>query len=253
MKKLLLILFSLLLCPTWVQADSHRIEGTTNVEDTYVNSAQVDYNYGGKTTFEIVTTEVGLIRVKNVASELGAGATISACVCSLYVEIFGLTGTPVINAIRTFKPWVEGTQNDADPGVLGGCTWYDWDSDDYEWTTAGCACANDDGVDNSADDGVCDVSTRRDRKATAEGSQEITAHSTWYGFSISAALAQGWYDGTIEQEGITLQTSEGATQVIFHSTENASNQPHFTFTYTTEAPEGVDKPRKNIMSGGIVR
>jgi len=251
MKKILLILFLLFLCPTWVQGDTKKISGTTNVEDCKLSSGLPNANYGGSEEIKVEEEfNIMLIRVKNVASELGVGATITDCVCSLYVKSGGLLGTPLVSAWRVFKPWVEGTQD----GTTNppGATWNDWDNDDYEWTTAGAQCANDDGVDNSSDDGACDASTRRDRKATAESQVECATDATWYGWDISNELAQGWYDGSIEEEGILLWIEENFLVAQFHSTENASNQPHFTFTYTTAAA-GVDKPRKNIMSGGIVK
>jgi len=235
-------LVALLFCgQAW--ADVKKIEGTTNVEDSWMQSGFPDVNRGADDHF-IVSSYISIIRVKNVASELGVGATITGCVCSLYCYY---ETDATVSAYRVFKPWVEGTQDggEEEPGV----TWNDWDNDAYPWTDPGCACANDDGVDNSYTGANCNLAARRDRKATAEC--EVLVNATgWWAFTISTALAQAWYDGTANENGVLLTT--GANEAWFRSTEYGSNQPFFVFTYTSGAPpEG--KPGKNIMSGGIIK
>jgi len=250
---LVLLLFSLLLCPTWVQGDTKKISGTTNVEDACIKSASTIFNYGGATTLRTTTNYVGtyeysLIRVKNVASELGVGATNITAVCSVYC--YSNTEDDNIGAYRVFKPWVEGALDGGNPGEGEGCTWSDWSADTYEWATAGCGNADDEGEDNSGD------GTGADRKATAESSVDVIT-TGWYSWSISTELATGWYNQTIGERGIVLvgSTTNGAN--IFYSTEYTTDPslcPFFVFSYTSGAPpEGVDKPRKNIMSGGIVK
>ena len=205
--------------------DTKKIEGTTNVEDTRLRSASVPNAYGGAITFQSTAQDNALIRVKNVDTELGVGATISACVCSLYVTTVGTQGD--ISAYSIFKPWLEGNQDNANC-VDPGCSWEDWSCDTYEWTTGGCGSADDGGSDNSGD------GTGADRKATAEDIENVTAVDTWYAWNMSAALAQAWYDGTKNEEGIALIQTTDAT-VLYVSTEGASNQPFWVFTYTTGA------------------
>jgi len=205
--------------------DTKKITGTTNIEDAMIMSANAEKNYGGYDYLYSGVAYATLIRVKNVATELGANATISACVCSVYCN--AQTSIQDVSAYRVFKPWVEGDESGVDDDD-GDVTWSDWASDAYEWTTAGCNSADDEGVDNSGD------GTGADRKATAEDTESNVGSGNWYGFDISASLAQGWYDGTINEEGIILYS--GADYQRYSSTEYTSNQPFWVFTYTTGAP-----------------
>lgn len=212
--------------------DTKKIEGTTNVEDARIYSTNPDYNYGSNQGLRVEDVWSTLIRVKNVASELGVRANISACVCSLH----GGSGTvPVaFSAYRVFKGdslWNEGTLTGSDPADAafgeGVVTWNDWSNDGEEWTTAGCNSADDGGGDNSGD------GTGADRKATAEESVTITVTGTWCGIDVSAALAQDWYDGDANENGIVLiRTSGGYSS--FNSTEyvaTPSSRPFWVFTY----------------------
>lgn len=211
--------------------DTKVIEGTTNVEDAMLSAGLPDRDYGGAAYVMLLPNASGLIRVKNVASELGAGATISSCICSVYIFI-NTTNDAGVGAFSVFKPWKEGVGNGvncADPG----CSWEDWSCDTYEWTTEGCECARDGGVDNSYDGGVCNQDVRADRKATEESSTAITEVG-WTGFSVTASLAQSWYNATKNEEGILLK-GDGTGSNRFRSTEYTSEQPFWVFTYTTEA------------------
>ena len=171
----------------------------------------------------------GFIKVLNVASNLGAGATISACVCSLYVyQHVGPDTT--IHAYRVFKPWVEGD----DIGVNnddGDLTWNDWSSDANEWTTAGELSRDDGGSDNSGD------GTGADCKATPED-VAIPDDDTWMELNMSTELAQGWYDETMDENGVFLWYFRpfAATNAFMYSTEYTTDPslcPFWTFTYTT--------------------
>lgn len=207
--------------------DSKTIDGEANVEDAYIYISSPDNNYGGN---DAIIHYAGyreiLIRVKNVASELGGGATISAAVCSVYCYNHG--SSSAISAYSVFKPWIEGeyTGDNGDSGV----TYNDWAADADEWGTEGCLCARDAGVDNSNDDGAC-TDANADRKATAEGTETVDAEDTWFGWEVSSALAQAWYDGTKNEEGIFL-SGGAATFNYFTSTEWVTTQPFWVFTYT---------------------
>ena len=211
--------------------DSKTIDGTTNVEDTYIFSGATGINYGAKITLTSTSTSSMLVRVKNVDTELGVDATISACVCSLYCSNNVSDGT--LSDYVVFKPWNEGTQDNQDC-TDPGCSYADWACDDYEWTSNGCQCARDDGVDNSDDGGLCDQGVRADRKATAEDNESVTTVNTWYGWAVSSVIAQGWYAGTKSEDGVLIKTADGAN--VFNSTEGASNQPFWVFTYTSGEP-----------------
>lgn len=223
-----------------------KIEGTTNVEDAYLQSLlEADNNYGGAVTGKVIATTNFLIRVQNLSSLLPANATITACVCSLYCTTNTADGD--VMAYRMVKPWVEGDEdgvNDDD----GDVTWNDWASDEFEWGTAGAACANDDAVDNNQD-GTCDASGR-DRKATAEDTEEVTTVNTWYAWSVSADLAQNWYGEIINEEGILL-VSDGTSSNQFASTENltVANRPFWTITYHTPGGRRNREIRSKLRGG----
>ena len=245
MKKILtiLVLGFLLLLGSKVGAETKKISGTTNVEDTYFAKDMPNYGYGGSTDLTVnlgggVFVDHTLIRVKNVASELGAGATNITAVCSLYCRLN--YDDDNISAYRVFKPWVEGTlYADNCPGTNSGVTWNDWNCTDLEWGTSGCANASDAGDDNSGD------GTDYDRKATAESNVNVTTANTWYSWAISTELATGWYNGTIEENGIILIGNSGDDANIFYSTESGTNPPFFVFTYTVgEADRKYLKIRK---------
>lgn len=199
--------------------------GAADIEDTYIaGGISADKNYGNVDPLRIESDPYyGLVRVKNVASNLGVDATITACVCSLNCEAPGNT----MAIYRIFKPWGEGTSNGFDPGSDGSVTWNDWACDANEWTTVGGQSADDGGSDNSGD-GV-----GADRKATAEDTQNPTGIG-WYSWTISNALAQGWYDETINEEGIMfIETVD--TYAKYTATEDgtAADRPRFSFTFTT--------------------
>jgi len=238
-KQIIMISLVALLFCSQVWAEVKKIEGTTNLDDAMIRSGAADNNYGdmGNDDFTIqAATYFALIRVKNVASELGENATISACICSIYCSSEQL-GAKWLRTYRVFKPWVEGDENGVDNDD-GDVTWNDWASDEYEWTTAGCGSADDGGSDNSGD------GTGADRKATQESAQSVNA-TGWFGFTISAELAQDWYDGSANENGILLWTdSNGSSQ--WRGTEAVTNQPFFVFTYTTEGATAASPRRRMI-------
>ena len=207
-----------------------KIEGTTDIEDSHIDEgANADNNYGGANTIVIQESGSdfnGLIRVKNVAANLGASATIQFCSLSIYS--YDQTGEPNIATIRVFKPWVEGTQDggSAEPGA----TWNDWDNDAYEWATAGCNNGDDGGSDNSGD------GTGADRKISTEDIKAITTDGVWVHWEITPALAQGWYDETINEEGVMIRATGSNEIAYFNSTETGSLQPYWTFIYNLNLP-----------------
>jgi hypothetical protein len=209
----------------WHNDSPHVISGTTNIDDSYLDGTNYpDYNYGANgalLAYEGAAGRYSIIRAKNVASELGVGATITSCVLSLYAYLVG--GCTVVKAYRVLKPWVEGTQTSGDnePGV----TWNDWDNDAYEWATPGAGNTGD-GSDNSGD-GI-----GLDRWVTEEDEENCSIDETWCNWTIGNTLAQGWYDGTINEEGVLVVCEANKKFVIFRATEYGSDIPYFTFTYT---------------------
>lgn len=215
-----------------------KITEAANIEDTYLESDAPDYNFGSRNELQIAVWVsehwYSLIRVQNLATLLPAYAHITICACSLYCYDNQVDGT--ISAYEVFKTrWIEGTQNAA-ICADSGASWNDWNCTALEWAVAGCGAAYDTGHDNSGD-GV-----NSDRKATAEGSMNVTTVDTWYGFTVSNALAQGWYDGTIAENGVILIDPTGYNG--FRSTEHADPalRPFWTITYTIVIP-----PEKKIL------
>jgi hypothetical protein len=236
-------LILLLSAAAW--ADRKEITGTTNIEDAMIELAHADYNYGdmGNGGHILSTEHCFLIRVKNVASELGENATISSC--SLYIYCYQeLLGAKNVYAARVFKPWVEGDENGVDDDD-GDVTWNDWASDEYEWTGTGCACALNDGVDNSADDGDC-IAANADRKSSWESGQSINS-TGWFVWGISADLAQDWYDGSANENGVILLTTDNGF-AYFYGSEHSTTALYWVFIYTSgEAPEWRNPRRKRII------
>lgn len=250
-----IVITSFILLVLWVffwwqysRADVAQLKGTTNTEDARIDGSpppEANYNYGGGTWIgaDGDASIVFLFRPVNVASELGENATITACVCSLYLT----TGAPenTISAYRCYKSdWQEGTKDAADPGAETSCTWNDWQSDAKEWGTAGCESADDGGSENTGD------GTGADRKATAEDATAVGATGAWYSWTISNALAQEWYAGTAT--GGLVFINAGSTEKRFYSSEyaNADYHPRFYITYTTN---GVEEEYSGKFPRGIGR
>jgi len=237
MKRILILVLFLICLSAQAWAETKKISGTTNVEDALIYQEASDVNEGSRVYLETFTSAGSyhktFIRVKNIASELGAGATDITAVCSLYC--FANYVDDKIYAYRVFKPWIEGTGVWTHcTGTNGGVTWDDWNCLDLEWGTAGCANASDAGSDNSGD------GTDYDRKATAESYADVTTINTWYSWNISTELATGWYDGTIGERGIILVGSIVTGDNRFYSTEYTDDPtkcPFWTFTYTVEEEE----------------
>lgn len=216
------------LATIWHNASPHTISGTTNLDDTWIDGGggQTGKNFGGGTTIYTNEDESnrGLVRCKNVASELG-GSVLDITDCTLYMRKAGIgSADSVISAIRIFKPWVEGTQNGGkDPP---GVTWVDWDNDDWEWATAGCENADDGGSDNSGD------GSGADRKVTVEDTETLIDATGFIDLTMTDALAEGWYAGTINEEGVIIIGCNET--VIFQTSEHPTSeyQPYWIFTYT---------------------
>lgn len=234
LKKLFFLFLILLLAVSLAGADVIQIKGTDNVDDAKLAAvAGSNRNYGVTTTLAVNTTINYMVnRVKNLSSLLPANATISSCICSLYCVTNSIDDT--IYTDRVFKPWVEGDEDGTDNDD-GDVTYNDWTSDANEWGTEGCLCADDNGVDNNADDGDCEAALA-DRKTTPESKTFVSTVDTWYGFSVSSALAQAWYNGTATENGVILignhLTNGSNTFASSEYTTDTSKVPFWTITYT---------------------
>lgn len=221
---LVLLFIPWLYCPSlsWAGDTTYvTIKGTDNISDAYINSSDPDMNYSPEVDLRVSSTCNAIISISGLAGFLPANAIINSCICNLYCTVNTTDGN--ISACQIFKPW-------DDEAV----TWNSWD-DRNIWGTAGCQCAGDDGVDNSQDN-HCDEHDR-DRKATAEATVNITTANTWYGFTISNALAQDWYNQTAGENGILLDYVSGSN--AFASSEYTTDTtkiPFVTIGYSINAP-----------------
>ncbi len=216
------------------------ISGATNVDDALIYSSAGDGNFGGRADIVIgrfggAGLSKGLVRYRNIASEVGSNKVIDNA--EMYLNCFSeyVSTNYDVNAYRAFKPWVEGNENGANDND-GDVTNNDWSSDTYEWGTTGADCAGDDGVDNSQD-GTCN-SAGRDRNATAEDTTSITVCSnTWHSWNITD-LVRCWYSGDCDENGVIMINANAATAnsgKTFRSTESGTNTPYLNITYS----EGV--------------
>lgn len=227
-----LILISFLILLSLAKGETKKMSGIGYIEDSFIRLDAPDWNLGSDDVLAVSDYSEAikyrsLIRVRNVGNILGTNVAITACVCSLYV--YGGAYPCNVSAYRVFKPWCEGPLAGG-ICVDSGVTWDDWDCTADEWTTTGCDCAGDGGFDNDCDGGVCDDDCR-DRKSTAESSTEVTEEG-WWSWDISPALAQGWCDGKLDENGIVLITASDGKYFYARSTEYGTEyEPFFTFTY----------------------
>jgi hypothetical protein len=248
--------YSLLVYATYRKGDVI-IDGTTDVEDAEIYlgalGAGQNNNYGGTATTINVEQKNNdwhraAIRCQNVSTRVGTSKSIDAC--TLWIHTNTVPNSGDVSAYRIFKPWNEGALDGTDPADAaegeGVITWNDWSNDDEEWTSAGCASADDGGSDNSGD------GTGADRKETAEASVTVSAAATWYGIHISATLAQGWYAGTINEEGVLLVMDANNDDINFRPSEYSSNQPYWSF-YTSDAAVGARPSRERRPIRGVAR
>ncbi len=222
-------LLTILLLASSAMAETFTFGNATDVEDAMIRSNNTGANFGARTEFSMFDNGSfyyrGLIRVQNVSDSIGAGATITAVICSLYN--FAGSGCTVY-AYRVFKPWIEGILDGGSPVGNGkGTTWDDWSANNKEWATAGCDSTDDSGSDNSGD------GDEADRQATEIDSVDVDTEGAWFVFTIPTALGQGWYDGTIEEEGILLKVIAACGGIGFYSIDSGTNPPRWVFTYTT--------------------
>ena len=236
----------------WHNATADVSDGNCEVAGGISVTAAHNTGFGASDPIEIwVNGPLWIIsRAVGVATALGVGATISACYLRFKVETNWTGGT--VTAYPVLKPWIEGISGALADGTGAGCNGSRFDNAaSKEWNGWGASCANDDGVYNSVDgDGAtCTSSTHRDRKATAAGTTSSYS-ATDDSISISTTLAQAWYAGTANEEGVQIIPSASHDQ-NWYTDDNgtAGNRPHWHFVYTTAAAGGTPNKRRMIMQG----
>jgi hypothetical protein len=223
------------------------------VEDTFITEpSDWNYNYGGVDHLHIgkalaANTDTSiLIRCVDVAATLGAGATVESC--TLFMPIILSSDPGDIDAFRLFKYFIEGTEpTGARPDPDSGATLhffqgikYRLGNTGYLWASldagaSGPHCADDNGIDNLTSGGTC-VSARADRTSTYMSTNMVDASDIW-GWEITTALAQDWYDGDAAENGIFLRPRNqlSATANSSEATGDINGAPvlpYFRFRYT---------------------
>jgi hypothetical protein len=231
MKKILILL--LLLCSTSF-AGELTIVGTTDMEDAVLDSGSAaNYNYGGSTSRQMPINDCYIFRTVGLADLIGTGQQIDAC--TLLIHQYSSNNTDTYDSARVyrvFKPWVEGTLTGSDPGEGGGVTWNDWAADANEWGVAGAQSASDAGDDNNTDAGGYD------RTATPMSANRVGIgySGVFIPFVIETALAQSWYDGTNDENGVIMRNNFTAGEIVYiylsEETTNPTLRPYFKVWYS---------------------
>lgn len=233
----------------WHNSSPTTITGTTDLEDNAVFYDNWS-NYGALSYMKFDSLYGhAFIRCKNVSTALGAGATITACTLAVYDSLY--YDTCNVSAYRLLKPWVESTSDAREWNDDGAPADHYWGDTTY-WnsgTWLGPQCRRDDGSDNSTNGGYCATAASADAKATVESPfVHIDAAGQYYKWGISNALAQGWYDGTMNEEGVTLIGHNSSSSNKYASSEhaNANIRPYYIFYYTT-GEEAAPARRRRII------
>lgn len=191
------------------------------------------YNSSADTNNDVATIEVhnqfgsGIRRgfIKFDVSSIPSNATVSSAVLGLTVDGTANGHGGTIGLWRIFKAWTE-----------TGVTHNDWINPDNEWTTAGCANADDAGVDNSGD------GTGADRKSTAEATLAESGTGV-KNYTITTAV-QNWVNGSWANNGLLIWISSGTVTDAhgYHSSEAAtsSDRPLLSVTYTVSAETSIN-------------
>lgn len=160
------------------------------VEDALISEriGYTDYNYGGRTNFHVgdptdtARTRRSLIRFKDIASNLPAGAVITSAKMYLYCNDADSTSHYSVSAYRVLLDWGEGNSNGA--AEVDAVCWNDAQYTSLPWNTAGCNAASDvTGQDSTAD-----------RKATPEDTTLITWTGQYFTWDLTTAV-RNWHSG----------------------------------------------------------
>ena len=218
------LLYILLLLPVSAWADStFYISGTTDIEDTYIESGNATYNYGERVY--VALGDLGaaynvLFRCPNLGDHIPSGWWVKSFRLDIYE-----TGTLELGAGSLFvyplvKPWHEGDCDGSTPGPgdADGATYEEWKDTDgpvgenQGWGADG---ANDEGTTwNEGDD------SGDDRWGADVGKIQTTAGPAWNYIDIDTAQVNHYIDDESENEGWILQAlGTEAVLTAYHSSE----------------------------------
>lgn len=226
------------------QSNTKEFRGTSETDDVKLSSYNADKNYGIQENLYFRGDKINtLMRCCDIRNTLRSGKEIT--ICSLYVYINSMSSSVNLSAYRVFKNWVEGDENGVDNDD-GDATWNDWQSDASEWHSGGCEYADDAGYDNSGD------GTGADRKATAEYTKALTYPDDQNGYVAFdlTNICRGWYDETIENNGVLIKSDTDVNTVASSSESIGEDQrPYFIIKYTSLPVE--NNRRRQIISNHI--
>lgn len=235
-----------------------------SLEDTHITQPSNSlYNYGGNTGVRIGralaggTDTIALIRPTVAGSDdigdiLGPGATVNSC--SLFIFLTNVGDPGFIDCHQLLKYFIEGNEGGTGSRPLpdSGATWNFFQAiafriglAGFPWAHAdggtGPTCAQDGGVENLQPDGNC-ADSNADHKATATDQVFVSA-TQYYGWDITAALGQHWYDNG-DARGVMLWSTANVVSVTFASSEVVGDingpppSPYFRFRYEVAEVEG---------------
>ncbi len=173
-------------------------------QDTWINEAQPNSNYGNSTSFTVSVTathnatKVGYGLVQFDLSSIAAGTLLKGATLRLFTGSF----TNPQNSILTVKPVTA-------PWTESGASWKSADGSSNSWTCGGF--------------GGCFAA------AAASATLSSTFTSGWVEWDVTA-LAQEWVDGIIPNYGVGVLIDTSSV-VIFDSREFTANQPQLVITY----------------------
>ncbi len=213
---IVLVIGCLLQRPVQAQSDSDTLQiviSAEHIEDTWLNNAPGcrELNngaHGGAIAgFPPSEGSVFLIRLLDLSEILGNRKIISSCSLFVYVSSAdGISGDKVVGVKRVLKPWIAGTLDYGDPGDGEGCTFNDWSADSLEWGLPGCHLEDDLGEDNTGDgEGADCKQTPLDTVTVRQTPAYPWVEPGYRAWEINPELVQGWYDGTIENNGLAMK------------------------------------------------
>ncbi len=218
-----------------------------NIEDTWLRATggYQELNYGGHegamAGYQPSALSTYLIRMLNIRDIIGDDKIIISCSLYVYLDSAdGLSGDKYVGIKRVFKPWVAGILDGEDPEEGEGCTFSDWSADSFEWGLPGCHNEDDSGIDNTRDGEGADC------KETPES---IILVNQTYGepwltpgyrsLSVSAGLANCWYDESYQNNGLAMKTVDpwGWVYLTQVDTQDETKRPYFVIEYQSRSPE----------------
>lgn len=204
MKKMLLIILTIMILPMVARATTAEITGTSTSFDSYMYHASAGSNYGTSNELDLGNWSTGEEAHAWIKFDLtGISGTVTAAACSLYMSYHtGAEGTEYVKVNRCLKPATE-----------GAISWTNYTTA-TAWTTAG-----------------------GDWKYPSSDSSLVTnfgGDGTWKVFTNLATLFQFWVDHPDSNFGMIIWiTGSGSCGLTFNSSEATSDKPIAFVTYNS--------------------